>query len=275
MDTLFKEYAYPINNYNYNYKTYVDNNYSISRMGINSKPTLSQFKKNINALNNFTKPLILDPIPTVDSVAGVSDIDYSSNEAVENAKKGFRQQPPYNRFRFEYPERDYPTKGIYSSSYFVQSGFCPVASATNKEQCSLKDPKYMWMANMLSLPNPSKDFFKSPDTKKDNQGGSCFKPRYSYVNNANDNGLLDGLIPGVVGDIIDMNPGNFLRTLEGNAIPGSTDVSPPRFQLLPCITEHFAGSGLNNIDNKYNWFNIVAILFIIFIILIIFVFWRT
>jgi len=263
MDTLFKEYAYPLNNYNYNYKTYVDNNYSISRMGVNSEPTLKQFKTNINALNHFTKPLILDPIPTTNSVAGVSDIDYSNKEAVEKAQQGFRQQPPYNKFRFEYPERDYPTTGIYSSSYFVQSGFCPVASATNKEQCLTKDQKYIWMGNMLSLPNPSKDFFKSPNTKKDDQGGSCFKPRYSYVNNANDNGLLDGLIPGVVGDIIDMNPGNFLRTLEGNAIPGSTDTSPPRFQLLPCITEHFA---VNTSENNYKWFHFSAILFIIVVI---------
>ena len=27
---FFKEYAYPLNNYNYNYKTYVDNNYSLN-----------------------------------------------------------------------------------------------------------------------------------------------------------------------------------------------------------------------------------------------------
>jgi hypothetical protein len=239
MGTFFKEYAYPLNNYNYNYKTYVDNNYSISKMGVSSNSTLGQFKTNINALSHFTKPLILDPIPTANSVAGVSDIDYSNKEAVEKAQQGFRQQPPYNRFRFEYPERDYPTTGIYSSSYFVQSGFCPV---------------------VLSLPNPSKVFFKSPNTKKDDQGGSCFKPRYSYINNASDNGLTDGLIPGVVGDIIDMNPGNFLRTMEGNAIPGSTDTSPPRFQLLPCITEHFDG---NTVENKYKWFHFAAISFII------------
>ena len=77
---------------------------------------------------------------------------------------------------------------------------------------------------------------------------------------------MEGLIPGVVGDIIDMNPGNFLRTLEGNAIPGSTDVSPPRFQLLPCITEHFAGYDSFISADKYRWFYFIAILFIILII---------
>jgi len=39
-----------------------------------------------------------------------------------------------------------------------------------------------------------------------------------------------------------MNPGNFLNMLDGNAIPGSTDTTPPRFQLLPCIAEQFIGS---------------------------------
>ena len=242
MDTLFKEYAYPINNYNYNYKTYVDNNYSIGKMGVSSNPTLGQFKTNINALNNFTKPLLIDPIPTQNSVAGVGDVDYGDSAAADKARSGFRQQPPYNRFRFEYPERDYPTGGIYSSSYFVQSGFCPVNSAKTRQDCVGRDPNYIWMDNLLSLPNPAKSFFKNQSSTKPDQGGSCYKPRYSYINNANDSGLLEGLIPGVVGDVIDTNPGNFLRTMEGNAIPGSTDLSPPRFQLLPCITEEFVGT---------------------------------
>ena len=241
MNNLFKEYAYPINNYNYNYKTFVDNNYSIGSMGVSSNPTLNQFKKNIKALNNFTKPLILDPIPTPNSVAGVGDVDYSDKEAAERARKGFKQQPPYNRFRSDYPESEYPTRGIYSSSYFVQSGFCPVASATSRQQCLSRDSNYIWMNNPINIPNPAKSFFKNQNINSNSNSGSCYKPRYSYVNNANDNGLLEGLIPGIVGDVIDMNPGNFLNMLDGNAIPGSTDTTPPRFQLLPCVAEQFVG----------------------------------
>jgi hypothetical protein len=242
MNSLFKEYAYPINNYNYNYKTFIDNNYSIGKMGVNSNPTLSQFKKNVNALNNFTKPLILEPIPTPDTVAGVGDVDYSDKDAAEKARKGFTQQAPYNRFRYDYPESQYPTAGIYSSSYFVQSGFCPVASVTSQEQCLSRDSNYIWMNNPINIPNPAKSFFKKQNSNSNSNSGTCYKPRYSYVNNANDNGLLEGLIPGIVGDVIDMNPGNFIRTVEGNAVPGSTDTSPPRFQLLPCVAEQFVGS---------------------------------
>lgn len=242
MNNLFKEYAYPINNYNYNYKTFVDNNYSIGKMGVNSNPTLGQFKNNINALNNFTKPLILDPIPTPNSVAGVGDVDFSDKQAAERARKGFLQQPPYNRFRTEYPESQYPTGGIYSSSYFVQSGFCPVTSATSRQQCLARDSNYIWINNPIQIPNLAKSFFKNQNITTNSNSGTCYKPRYSYVNNANDNGLLEGLIPGIVGDVIDMNPGNFIRTVEGNAVPGSTDTSPPRFQLLPCIAEQFIGS---------------------------------
>jgi hypothetical protein len=267
MDSVFKEYAYPINNYNYNYKTYVDNNYSIGSMGVNSNPTLNQFKTNINALNNFTKPLIIDPIPTAKSVAGVGDVDYGDSAAVAKAQKGFRQQAPYNRFRYDYPESQYPTSGIYSSSYFVQSGFCPVASATSSDQCYSRDPNYIWMGNILSLPDPAKSFFKNQTSTKNQQGGNCYKPRYSYINNANDSGLLEGLIPGIVGDVIDMNPGNFMRTMDGNAVPGSTDTSPPRFQLLPCISEEFVGSDKKN--TQCYWTYILGIFLGIFLIYLI------
>jgi hypothetical protein len=260
MGSVFKEYAYPINNYNYNYKSYVDNNYSLGRMGINNAPTLDQFKTNIRGLNNFTSPLILDPIPTESSVAGMDDVDYSSREAILSAQKGFQQTPPYNRFRFEYPERDYPTTGIYSSSYFVQSGFCPVQSATSKAECLRKDPKYIWSSMPVQIPTSSEGILKSAEKK---EMGNCFKPRYSYINNANDNGLVDGLIPGIVNDIMDTNPGNFLKLLDGSAIPGSTDTSPPRFQLLPCVAEHFSsGIGCSSCSSSPLWIVLLIIIII-------------
>lgn len=239
MASFFKDYSYPINNYNYNYKSYVDNNYSLARMGISDRPTLNQFRTNVRGLGLFSKPLLMNPIPSESSVAGMDDVDYSSSAAIQSARKGFQQTPPYNRFRFEYPERDYPTSGIYSSSYFIQSGFCPVESATSKNDCLRKDPKYTWSTMPIQIPKSSVSILKSAEKK---QTGSCFKPRYSYVNNANDSGLLDGLVPGIVNDIIDTNPGNFLKLIEGSAIPGSTDTSPPRFQLLPCVAEHFSSS---------------------------------
>jgi hypothetical protein len=265
MNNLFKEYAFPINNYNYNYKTFIDNNYSIGSMGVNSNPTLSQFKNNIRALDNFTKPLIIDPIPTPNSVAGVGDVDFSDKQAAERARRGFTQQPPYNRFRTEYPESQYPTRGIYSSSYFVQSGFCPVNSATSREQCLSRDKNYIWMNNPLSIPNPAKLFFQNQKNVTPPSNGTCFKPRYSYVNNANDNGLVEGLIPGIIGDVIDMNPGNFIRTLEGNAVQGSRDTAPPRFQLLPCVAEEFVGSQ-NNSSYKFTYIFIFICIFFLIII---------
>ena len=261
MESLFPNYSYPLNNYNYNYKYYIDKNYNLDAKGISNQPTFGTFRHNVKKLVDYSDALVLKPIPDDGDIAGISDIDPNNPEAVAGAQRGFSQGLPYQKFRQEYPQKFYKTDGKYSSSYFVQSGFCPVASAKTKEQCKARDPNYVWMENIVDLPESVKEFLKNPtnplsnndESTKEDSSGSCYKPQYSYVNNANDNKILAGIIPSITGDILDLNPANFVRTIAGEPIPGSNENSPPRFELLPCVAETFQNKSTGvekNISDK-------------------------
>lgn len=236
-----ENYAYPKANYDFDYKGQVDNKYSLDSLGISNAPTIGQFRRNIRSLGKIGDALMMDPIPAKDTY-----IDPG--------------QTPYSRFRSDYPEESYPTSGNYSSSYFVQSGFCPVVSAKSREDCLGRDPKYTWIPDEVQIPSDVKGFFSKTQTP---ESGSCYKPRYSYVNNANDDGLFEGLIPGIIKDVSDLNPSNFFRTLEGKTIPGSNDRTPPRFQLLPCVQENFIGNKNLSLDVKISLI-IISLIILIF-----------
>jgi len=275
MESIAPNYSYPLNNYNYNYKNYIDKNYSLEAKGISNQPTFGTFRHNVKKLVDYGDALMLDPIPASNSIAGITDIDPNDKKAVSQAQLGFQQGQPYSKFRQEYPEKYYPTNGIYSSSYFVQSGFCPVQSAKTEAQCKSRDPNYIWMNNTVKLPNVVSNFLKqknNPLTNNnqtdrqsiENNSGTCYKPRYSYINNANDSNVFQGLVPGIMNDIIDLNPATFLRTMDGNPVPGSSMDSPPRFELLPCISETFQNKNIsdknikmekNNQEDFYGWWH--------------------
>ena len=282
MESLFPNYSYPLNNYNYNYKNYIDKNYNLEAKGISNQPTFGTFRHNVNKLVDYSDALVLKPIPGDGDVAGITDIDPKNPEEVAQAQRGFSQGLPYRKFRQEYPEKYYRTDGKYSSSYFVQSGFCPVQSAKTAGECKAKDPNYIWIDNPVEIPDNIKRFLKNPLnplTKDDKNGeakqqssvaGSCYKPRYSYVNNANENKILAGIIPGIIDDVLDLNPVNFVRTIAGEPIPGSSIDSPPRFELLPCVAETFANKmdsedkknishkNINNMEKRedfYGWWH--------------------
>ena len=268
-DGLFVDYTYPKNNYDFNYSGLVKNNYDPKKLGINNGPTLCQFKHNIKLGTKFMDGLINEPTPGPNDIAGITDLDKSDSEAVKKSKDNFLKTPPYKKFRQEYPESRYPTNGIYSNSYFIQSGFCPVVIAKTENECISFDPKYVWMSNGISIPKLSMPFFKKEAERvKDPQTeGKCYKPRYSYINHGSDSGMLDGLMPSVLGDVVDLNPANFMNLLKEGYIEGNDYGGPPRFELLKCI-EGFQNSYVREYMSK----NIVICIIFLLIILVLYLY---
>lgn len=265
MSNLFNDYSYPKNNYNYNYSGVVKNKYDPKKLGVNNGATISQFKHNIKQGTKFMDGLIIEPTPGPSDIAGITDIEIGDVEAANKSRDNFFKTPPYKKFRQDYPENKYPTSGIYSSSYFLQSGFCPVSIAKSKAECLAMDPKYLWMPNMISIPKLSMPFFKKEaNRQKDPESeGKCYKPRYSYINHASDSGMLDGLMPSVLGDVLDLNPGNFMNLLKDGYIEGNDNGGPPRFELLKCV-EGFQSSYVREYISK----NIVISIIFLVIILV-------
>jgi len=266
---IFSDYSYPKNNYDFNYSGLVKNNYNPIKLGVNNGATVWQFKHNLKQGTKFMDGLIMEPTPGPRDIAGISDLDRSDSEAVQKSRDNFLKTPPYKKFRQDYPESKYPTSGIYSSSYFLQSGFCPVSIAKSENECTAMDSKYVWMSNGISIPKLSMPFFKKEAERvKDPQTeGKCYKPRYSYVNHASDSGMLAGLMPSVLGDVVELNPANFMNLLKDGYIEGNDNGGPPRFELLKCI-EGFQSSYVREYISK----NIVISIIFLVIILVLYLY---
>jgi hypothetical protein len=116
MEKLFKNYAYPLNNYEFNYKGLVDNEYKPEKLGINGRGSVNQFRHNLRQTGKYYDGLIFAGNPNKKSIAGVSDVPLeNASERIQkkaNAEKGM----PYRKFRNDYSEKEYPTNGKFSSS---------------------------------------------------------------------------------------------------------------------------------------------------------------
>jgi hypothetical protein len=231
MDML--DYAYPIANYNWDYKTYVDNNYEPSILGVSDNISLAALRRNVAAGDKHLRALMIDSTPNEKSIAGISDIDFTDPDAMSKIRAN-NQKPPYAAFRTEYSEKNYPTSGKYSNSYFVRSGYCPVPNIRTKAECKSRDKAFEWKQGVTTIPTITKPSF-SAKSQKPPPNGKCFKPRYSYVNHVSDTGLTDGFLPGLMNDMGSLNPSIMFGLIDKGIVEGDRQTSPPKFQLLPCF----------------------------------------
>jgi hypothetical protein len=240
-EKLLGSRIYPWINLSWNYQQYVKNNYDPRNLGIRKEGNMRALIANIGVLINQLNSLLMDPNPDGNSVAGISDQPKSNNPfksvylslkaqinelkrvpSVENTQKiaalkdalqlieknrqisakeyglgtnldATYQPPPYSDDFFNKPLR-----GKNSSSYFAQTGFCKTKD-NNMNDCKSKG--HSWI------------------------GDVCYKGKYVYLDNSP--GLkigyvenLNGLIPSVINQAMQLNPNAFMGILKGYSVPG-------------------------------------------------------
>lgn len=227
---------YPIVNHDFDYKTAAMKEFNPYKIGITNVPTIYNLSQSPLKLMKYYDGLVSRPFPNDKSVAGISDVIHDDRQKLDIKfdYKMMNRELPYPTFKDDYPECKYPTKGKHASSYFIQSGQCKTIY-DNKRDCEYR--KFKWIPNKLSKKLINKDKSKNQNISK----GTCYKPRFMYINNAS-KGLLnkDGLIPSLSNDILNLSPEKLLQVLSGNTIDGSG--------LIEC-TEYFTNFSENNLIN--------------------------
>ena len=80
------DYAYPLANYNWDYKTYVVNNYEPSRLGVSDDLTLSALRRDVQAGDKYLRALMIDSTPNENSIAGISDLDFTDPDVMSRIR---------------------------------------------------------------------------------------------------------------------------------------------------------------------------------------------
>ncbi len=222
---------YPLNNYDFDYKTAMKKKYNIFKLGLTNKPTINNLIKSPNKMKPYISALLDKSYPDEKTTAGISDVILDDEEALEikNEYNKLNEELPYPTFRKDYPECRYPTKGRYASSYFIKSGKCKT-SIKNSEECEKKG--YSWVENKMVIPEGITDFISTSEEKTtkspQQENGSCYKPRFSYIDNsAKDIYGKFGLGPSMLNDIMGFAPDKIFNILAGYTVEGSG--------LLPCV----------------------------------------
>lgn len=171
--------VYPWSNYDWDYTTFIDNNYNADETGATPEGSFSALFANPEAMMKLGKGFIMDPNPSSNSKAAQSDLTecdpssatYKGCEILNQIRKSqLNQKPPDDDPFFRKQSLD----GKDSSSYFVRVGICPKMSMS-EEECNAKG--WQWVGNNL--------FQTSEDSiiPEDFIPGMCFKPRYAFVRN--------------------------------------------------------------------------------------------
>lgn len=242
---------YPLLNHDYNYTTMVKKQYTPYALNITNKPTFSGLEDGL--LNNmqYVRALLFDPLPNPSSTAGVTDavIENPERQEIIDKTRAEDAKLPYPTFRKDYPECLYPTKGLHASSYFVKVGQCPTSI---KSQAVCLGRGYTWTET--PNPPPESDNFMEPKSAAETDGtttsrpadvppppkppreGTCFKPRFIYVNNrAKGFAQMDGIVISGLGDLREIAPDRLYSIMNGQSVNGAG--------ILPCVDEEgFVGS---------------------------------
>jgi len=229
--------VYPIANYNLDYSEYVKKNYAPENIGI-SKDWRALFSNGVK-LGQYNEVLLENGLP---------------NNRFDN--KIDNQPLPYPSFKKDYPENQFPLNKEGAGSYFIEAGKCKT-NIMNENVCLQK--KYKWIGANNTIPknlqkyypkskNPIPKHLKNEKEKKEyikkdaKPKGSCFKPRYIYINNKPRGPVngMKGLVPTIMSDVADLSPDKMFALFKGQTITGSGG-------LLPC-REEFKNN--NDIQNK-------------------------
>ncbi len=250
VNNLDNKLIYPLVNYDFDYKTAAKLKYNPYTLNITNKPTIGNLLDAPVKYSQYATALLKDKFPSNDMYAGVSDIIKEDTERVNLSNKTqlLSSELPYPTFRKDYPECNYPTTGENSSSYFIRTGSCPTRIRT-KQKCI--DRGYSWIPNTNDtsdlndhVKTKNKDYDESTGIKYStpSDNGSCFKPRFSYIDNSS-KGFLNnnGMIPSLLNDINSLSPDKIMSVLAGQTVEGSGQ--------LPCV-EDFNNY---NSNSKNDW----------------------
>jgi hypothetical protein len=262
---FMRKNIYPWKNYDWDYSNFIDNNYSVLTTGASKDGTFTAMFDNIKAFTELTNGYLFSPNPDSQSVSGGNNIkddinwyacqgktiDSNGNITINPALKEAclskhkvkysNQLPPPTNDEFL---KKYPTDGKNSSSYYVKIGNCPRSKITNQKKC--EDMGYNWIPNSLN-------------SVINGLSGSCYQPRYAYINNRPGytfGGVnLEGLIPSLEQDIMALSPDKILAAFQGENIENLLEIQP-------CPKEGF----INYKSSYFKHYKIYIIMFLVIII---------
>jgi len=169
---------YPWTNYDWDYATYIDNNYNKDKTGASDAGTFSALLDNPIALAKLSMGFMTNPNPSSSSSSANTDlpecdpssVNYNGCKIINDIKRSqIQRSAPYPDSFFN----KYPLTGENSSSYYIKVGNCP--TSLTQQQCKSKG--YNWIENPIIKAMPSE--LVPPDSVP----GNCFKPRYAYIQN--------------------------------------------------------------------------------------------
>lgn len=120
------------------------------------------------------------------------------------------QKVPYDDPFFQ----QYPLRGLNSSSFYAQVGYCPT-DITTEDECNRKG--FQWTPNPLAEVIP-KSIGNIP-------AGTCMRGKYAYIDNKPGLSVgqiknFKGLIPSLVNDMLDLSPDKIFAVASGQGVPG-------------------------------------------------------
>ena len=254
--------VYPINNYDFDYKTAAIKKFNIYGHKFYNEPTMTNLISYPSKLSKFLTKVTDNKFPDRNDRAGIDDIILNDTKLKEIKQKYAKFKPPYPSFNDDYHPSEYKLNGHFSSSYFIKNGKC-LTPYTNETVC--KNKKFEWMPPASR--STTNDQFISKDNemkKKDRENsktqaekitkenpppiGKCYKPKYMYINNESI-GMFrkNGLVTSVVNDFMDITPDKILEVASGNSINGSG--------VIPCPPEKYYPDWLwkEDLDVVFDW----------------------
>jgi len=258
---------YPLLNYDFDYKTAIRKELNPYKLNITNEPTFTKFVDSSLKLKNYIDYMGTIAYPNDNTVPGISDIVTENKDKLNivKLKRIEDNKLPYPSFKKDYPECLYPTTGKNASSYFINVGSCPT-KIKDKNTCITRGYKWVteksapsYIKNFINTYNPDDNKnIPAPDTPlppPEPEKGSCFKPRFVYINNKAQGIFgMDGIIPSMFNEINSIRPDKLANIMAGYNLGGSG--------IVPCSIEEF---GINEKLNVSSILLLASLLVVLYI----------